>query len=254
MVIRYRKPRIITDDKQTFPDWRTFRVSVLAYDFFRPADCSDLINAARQGKTFDGYGLGFWTGIKGSLDKQTYISKAEQRPITTALATDAAHQQRAYEAQQRELQRIKQKQADEEWERRGEEIAAEQQRSLEMAKKRILLQKNAGLMAVLKELKLVGIKPTVAQGKTHIKVRWPSPDGQTRLYIVSNSTNHHCAEYDCRAGVRRILRADGLIVDSSTPPLSHNERRHRKNRKQRKNRGKIRHFFENNTAKKGEVA
>jgi hypothetical protein len=233
--------------KHNFIRWCQY-VHALDASYCQSDDCSDLIDAVRQGKTLDCYGLGAafdLGGIKGSLDHLAHISKDDLHPLSVA-----AQQQRDWERQERERMLARQQQTDAEWERRGEEIEAERQRrEAEIAAQQRqqheeeMARRNEVLTMVINELKAVNIEPWIEDGRSHLKVRWTNPIvGETRTVIVSGTPSDRRARYNARSFVRRILRADGLIAGRS--------KRHR-----RKNHGKITGPTQsNNASKKGEVA
>ena len=118
-------------EKHNFIRWSQY-VHALDVSYCQSDDCSDLIDAVRQGKTLDCYGLGDafdLGGIVGSLDKSTYVSKADLHPLSVA-----AQQQRDWERQERERMLARQQQTDAEWEHRIEQAAAEAIAALRAAK------------------------------------------------------------------------------------------------------------------------
>jgi hypothetical protein len=220
IVIR-RHVRIATrTQKHNFIRWCQY-VHALDASYCQSDDCSDLINAVRQGKTLDCYGLGAafdLGGIVGSLDKRTYISKDDLHPLSVA-----AQQQREWERQERESLIARQQQTDAEWERRGEEIAQQQAiaaKQQQQEHEEEMARRNEVLMMVINELKAVSIEPWIEDGRSHLKVRWTNPiQGETRTVIVSGTPSDRRARHNARSFVRRMLRIDGLIAANSNQQI-----------------------------------
>jgi hypothetical protein len=223
IVIR-RHVRVATpEQRRNFIRWNCY-MHALDASYCQSEDCSDLINAVRQGKTLDCYGLGAafdLGGIVGSLDKSTYVSKDDLHPLTVA-----AQQQRDWERQERERMLARQQQTDAEWERRGEEIEAERQRceaeiaAEQQAHEAEMARRNEVLTMVINELKAVNIEPWIEDGRSHLKVRWTNPiQGETRTVIVSGTPSDRRARHNARSFVRRMLRIDGLIAANSNQQI-----------------------------------
>jgi hypothetical protein len=74
--------------------------------------------------------------------------------------------------------------------------------------------KNACLEAALDELNDAGIRDVShARGGKHWQIRWGGPNGVTRFYNVPGTPSDYRTVANTRADVRRLLRADGFIVD-----------------------------------------
>lgn len=68
--------------------------------------------------------------------------------------------------------------------------------------------RNDVLETVIKELELLGIKPSVSHLSKHIEVCWQSPKGEPRRQVVPTSPSDVRGRLNARGDVRRILRAD----------------------------------------------
>ena len=82
--------------------------------------------------------------------------------------------------------------------------------------------RNPCLTAVLEELATAGIRrPEIANGGKHMQVRWTTASGQRRSYTLPNSPSDWRAPENARHGVRRVLRADGMLEmpEPRTSPL-----------------------------------
>ena len=206
--------------KHNFIRWCQY-VHALDASYCQSDDCSDLINAVRQGKTLDCYGLGAafdLGGIKGSLDHLAHISKDDLHPLSVA-----AQQQRDWERQERERMLARQQQTDAEWEHRGEEIAQQQAiaaKQQQQEHEEQMARRNEVLTMVINELKAVNIEPWIEDGRSHLKVRWTNPiQGETRTVIVSGTPSDRRARHNARSFVRRMLRIDGLIAANSNQQI-----------------------------------
>jgi hypothetical protein len=75
--------------------------------------------------------------------------------------------------------------------------------------------KNTCLNAALDELSDAGIRDVShANGAKHRQISWRSPNGATRFYTVSSGApSDHRAVANTRSDIRKLLRADGLLVD-----------------------------------------
>jgi hypothetical protein len=62
------------------------------------------------------------------------------------------------------------------------------------------------------EFQRVGVKfDTRVTGRTHIKLSWQvSPDKERRCYFIPTTSGDGRGWRNARAGVRRMLRADGI--------------------------------------------
>ena len=82
--------------------------------------------------------------------------------------------------------------------------------------------RNPCLEAALKELDAVGIRDVerVCGGK-HLQLRWQRVNGTgLRTYVIPATPSDHRAVHNTRAGIRRLLREDGLLVtpERTDPP------------------------------------
>ena len=76
--------------------------------------------------------------------------------------------------------------------------------------------KNPCLDIALRELESAGIRGVEhANGGKHIQVRWRVNDGELRMYSLPATPSDWRATHNTKAGIRRILREDGVI---SPPP------------------------------------
>jgi hypothetical protein len=74
------------------------------------------------------------------------------------------------------------------------------------------------LDAAIDELGAAGIHDiTRSYGSKHLQLRWPSPSGMPRMVSMSVTPSDQFAPQKVRADIRRILRADGLLVDQEPP-------------------------------------
>jgi hypothetical protein len=82
------------------------------------------------------------------------------------------------------------------------------------------MRDNTCLAAALEELSLAGVRDIQhANGGRHRQLRWGGPNGATRFYNVSvGAPSDSRSVANTRANVRRILRADGLLIDRAPPP------------------------------------
>jgi len=72
--------------------------------------------------------------------------------------------------------------------------------------------RNECLNAALAELAKAGVHyPKVTNGGSHLKVRWFATSGQVRTYVLPATPSDWRAPRNVRAGVRHILRADGML-------------------------------------------
>ena len=72
--------------------------------------------------------------------------------------------------------------------------------------------RNPYLDAALTELAKAGIRdPVIARGGKHLQVRWATPQGEARVFAVPVTPSDWRAAENTRHGVRRILRADGML-------------------------------------------
>ena len=74
--------------------------------------------------------------------------------------------------------------------------------------------KNDCLAAALRELEAAGIRAVErANGGKHLQLRWRVNGGPQRLYVMPLTPGDHRAAANARAGIRRLLREDGVLVD-----------------------------------------
>ena len=78
--------------------------------------------------------------------------------------------------------------------------------------------RNPVLDAILDELRLAGIKPTISSGGKHVQIWWTGPDGQPRICRSSITPSDQQAPHKARAEVRRMLRADGMLAEPERKP------------------------------------
>ena len=71
-------------------------------------------------------------------------------------------------------------------------------------------RRNEQLEVVLAELRATGIEPEVRL-RVHTQVRWCTHDGQQRMYVVASTAGGGRGVANARAGVRRMLRQDGVL-------------------------------------------
>ena len=72
------------------------------------------------------------------------------------------------------------------------------------------MSKNKILQSAVNELKSAGIEPEIVKGGKHIRVKWEH-NGHSRHMTVPVSSSDYRAAKNNIAGIRRILRADGLL-------------------------------------------
>lgn len=81
------------------------------------------------------------------------------------------------------------------------------------------MAQNDELAVALRELKAVGIRPTVEVRGKHRAVTWQvSPDKEQRTYFVASTGSDHRGPLNVRADVRRYLRADGVSLKEQQQP------------------------------------
>lgn len=75
------------------------------------------------------------------------------------------------------------------------------------------MKRNECLDAVVGELRAAGIRDIeYANGGKHLQVRWQVSGRSRRVVTVPVSPSDHRAVANTRADVRRLLRADGMLV------------------------------------------
>jgi hypothetical protein len=78
--------------------------------------------------------------------------------------------------------------------------------------------KNECLDVALQELESAGVRDVEhANGGRHVQVRWRVNGGEQRVYTIPATPSDWRASHNARAGIRRILREDGVIVDKPKP-------------------------------------
>ncbi len=74
--------------------------------------------------------------------------------------------------------------------------------------------RNDCLDAALDELNDAGIRDVAhARGGKHYQLRWVSLSGATRVYNLPCTPSDYRAAANVRSDIRRLLRADGFLVD-----------------------------------------
>jgi hypothetical protein len=77
--------------------------------------------------------------------------------------------------------------------------------------------RNACLDVALRELAAAGIRDVVqAPGGKHWQIQWQA-NGECRMYSLPVTPSDHRAAANTRAEIRRMLRADGFLVDQPKP-------------------------------------
>jgi hypothetical protein len=71
--------------------------------------------------------------------------------------------------------------------------------------------RNTCIDAVIVELRAVGIDFEIVRGGKHVQVHWSS-NGARRFYVVPATSSDWRAVQNARAGIRRILRKEGLLA------------------------------------------
>ena len=78
--------------------------------------------------------------------------------------------------------------------------------------------KNPCLEVALRVLEEAGIRNVEqAIGGKHLQLRWQANGGRTRLYSLPLTPSDHRAALNTRAGIRRLLREDGLLDEPAKP-------------------------------------
>jgi hypothetical protein len=79
--------------------------------------------------------------------------------------------------------------------------------------------RNACLEAALRELAAAGIRDVEqAHGGKHIQLRWSVNGHGLRIYSLPATPSDVRASHNTRAGIRRILRADGVLTTPERKP------------------------------------
>ena len=77
----------------------------------------------------------------------------------------------------------------------------------------------------LAELAKAGIcDPVVVSGGKHLQVRWTAPGGLLRMLVVPGTPSDWRAAENTRHDLRRILRADGMLVAPEPRPVRQSSR------------------------------
>jgi hypothetical protein len=71
--------------------------------------------------------------------------------------------------------------------------------------------RNICIDAVTAEMRAAGITYEITHGGKHMQVQW-STNGKRRLYVVPRTPSDWRAAQNARAGIRRLLRKEGLLV------------------------------------------
>jgi hypothetical protein len=81
------------------------------------------------------------------------------------------------------------------------------------------MRDNTCLSAALDELGAAGIRDVRhAPGGKHRQIQWGGPNGSTRFYNVSvGASSDYRAITNTRADIRRMLKADGMLIDRAPP-------------------------------------
>lgn len=85
--------------------------------------------------------------------------------------------------------------------------------------------RNPCLEAALKELDAAGIRDVEqAHGGKHLQLRWQVNGHGLRIYSMPKTASDWRAVHNTRAGIRRLLREDGVLIEperaesASSPP------------------------------------
>ena len=74
--------------------------------------------------------------------------------------------------------------------------------------------RNDCIDAALAELEAYGIREVErAVGGKHLQLRWRVNGGPMRMYVLPLTPGDHRAALNTRAGVRRLLREDGVLTE-----------------------------------------
>jgi hypothetical protein len=78
--------------------------------------------------------------------------------------------------------------------------------------------KNPDLEIALRELAQHGIRDIERSfGSKHLQIRWRVNNGPMRMYSMALTPSDHRSALNTRAGIRRLLREDGVIVNAPKP-------------------------------------
>ena len=79
--------------------------------------------------------------------------------------------------------------------------------------------RNACLEAALAELEAAGIRDVAqSHGGKHIQLRWSVNGNGLRIYSLPATPSDVRSSHNTRAGIRRILRADGVLMTPERKP------------------------------------
>jgi hypothetical protein len=79
--------------------------------------------------------------------------------------------------------------------------------------------RNDCLEAALRELAAAGIRDVAqSRGGKHIQLRWSINGNGLRIYSLPATPSDIRASHNTRAGIRRILRADGVLTTPERKP------------------------------------
>jgi hypothetical protein len=80
------------------------------------------------------------------------------------------------------------------------------------------MRRNPCLDAALCELEAAGIRDVErGYGGKHLQLRWRVNGGEERMYSLPNTPSDVRAGANARADIRRMLKADGLLLDTTKP-------------------------------------
>jgi hypothetical protein len=80
--------------------------------------------------------------------------------------------------------------------------------------------KTLDLDVALHELDQVGIRDVIqSRGAKHFQIRWRVNGHPERFYTIPVSASDHRSHHNTRAGIRRLLKEDGLIAEQPTKPV-----------------------------------
>jgi hypothetical protein len=85
---------------------------------------------------------------------------------------------------------------------------------------------NHSIEAALRELKQAGVSDITLSRRRHHKLQWRVNGGNTRTYVISASPSDAGNLRVVRGGIRRLLRADGLLSTERSDKIHANKHRH----------------------------
>jgi hypothetical protein len=78
--------------------------------------------------------------------------------------------------------------------------------------------RNLCLTTAIEELAKAGIRdPVIAHGAKHPQIRWTTPRGESRVFAVPGTPSDWRSAENVRRDLRKILRADGLLLGLPEP-------------------------------------